>query len=40
MGIIEGFATFALEDETDEDIYEYQIRFFLLVVAIKFVMIY
>ena len=40
MGVIEGFATFALEGETEEDVYEYQIRFFLLVVAIKFVMIY
>ena len=40
MGIIEGFATFALETDIEEDEYDYQIQFFVLVVAIKLLMIY
>ena len=38
MGIIEGFATFALETNSDED--DYQLKFLALVVLIKFLMIY
>ncbi len=40
MGIVEGFATFALETEVEEDDYSYQLKFFVLVIAIKFLMIY
>ena len=40
MGIIEGFATFALETDVEEDNYDYQLKFFVLVVAIKLLMIY
>ena len=40
MGIIEGFDTFALETDIEEDEYDYQIQFFVLVVAIKLLMIY
>lgn len=40
MGVVEGFASFALETDVEEDDYEYQIKFFMLVLAIKFLMIY
>ena len=40
MGVVEGFASFALETNVEEDDYEYQIKFFMLVLAIKFLMIY
>ena len=40
MGIIEGFATVVLEEEEIEDQYNYQLRFFLLVLMIKLLLIY
>ena len=40
MGIIEGFATFALETDVEENEYDYQLKFFVLVVVIKLLMIY
>ena len=40
MGIIEGFATVVLEEESLEEHYDYQLRFFLMVLMIKLVLIY
>tara|TARA_B100000519_G_C14014933_1_gene330566 strand:+ start:279 stop:515 length:237 start_codon:yes stop_codon:yes gene_type:complete len=40
MGIIEGFATFALENDVEEETYDYQIKFLILVIAIKLLMVY
>ncbi len=39
MGMIEGFATFALESDV-EDTDNYQMKFLMLVLAIKLLMIY
>ena len=40
MGLVEGFAEFALEGETQEDYDNYQMKFLMLVIAIKLVMVY
>ena len=40
MGAIEGFATFALESDVEEDIYDYQMKFLMLVILIKLLLIY
>ena len=40
MGFVEGFAEFALESETQEDYDNYQMRFLILVILIKLVMVY
>ena len=40
MGIVEGFATFALENDVEEDNYDYQLKFLGLVILMKILMIY
>jgi len=40
MGVIEGFATFALENEVEESEYDYQIKFMIVVIAIRLLMVY
>tara|TARA_B100001094_G_scaffold261029_1_gene261660 strand:+ start:1187 stop:1426 length:240 start_codon:yes stop_codon:yes gene_type:complete len=39
-GLVEGFATFALETEVEEEDYNYQMKFLMLVILIKLLMIY
>ena len=38
MGIVEGFATFALENDVEEDNYDYQLKFLGLVILMKILM--
>lgn len=40
MGIVEGFATFALENDVEEDNYDYQLKFLGVVIIMKILMIY
>lgn len=39
-GLVEGFATFALETDVEEENYNYQMKFLMLVILIKLLMIY
>lgn len=40
MGLVEGFAEYALETEVEEDYTNYQMKFLILVLLIKLAMVY